>query len=551
MNRLGNLSLRLCMCGVFYLSLGFGIVHAEPGSSFDLNTGVLTAPCVDILSAGLPAGENNARLSYALDMSLNGSLLSVGNLVEITASGSCSATFEATTGRYTDLLRVGSDLVEIDLNYAGGVDFAPLAVFFQRNFSADDLSTFVGNTSVLQIAGEIDASATLKRADGSAAPSFITFTGGELNASPTAGDEGSYNLRLEWADQVEFITVNVTADPASIVNLSAQPDALPAHSALHLYAAESFFNTPLPDDVAVDADSDMLMQGLIQSGQFVVQVGQFSATVFFADNSTPVFDVSLPCGEFWELGINQINSVPIPPWAVPSNDVDGDENPPVGCDEESGQDNFMVILDLENRCEYDLWQTRQESSNWVASFGTAFTMDGPGVHPNGMSSRGSGLAFLGGVIWPSEIASGVINHPLAFSYEFPKAGGPVAPATDSDGISTEAFALPEGARIQLDPALDLDSLSLTDYERTIAKAMQDYGLILVDRGGVGPIGLYAIDSASATANPYSNSWGEDDFADLSNLDVTQLPLRVLELPAQNTGYQEAKQLASNRCTTYQ
>jgi len=167
-----------------------------------------------------------------------------------------------------------------------------------------------------------------------------------------------------------------------------------------------------------------------------------------------------------------------------------------------------------------------------------------------MSSRGSGFAFLGGVIWPSELAAGEINHPLSFSYEFPKAGGPVAPATDSDGVSTETFALPEGARIQLDPNFDLDSLSLTSYERTIARAMQEYGLILVDRGGAGPIGLYAIDPSSASSNDYTDSWGTADFITLDNLQIADLPFRVLELPPQDSDYRNSLSLADNRCATY-
>ncbi|MEQ8956192.1 MAG: hypothetical protein RL120_18840 [Gammaproteobacteria bacterium] len=525
---------------------------AERASSFDLATGRLTVPCVDILASGGPAGPGGTRQSFALDMTLNGAVLAVGNAVEISAVGECSARFETTTGIYTDLVTVGDDRVELALNYAGGVDFAPVSVFIRRDFTSDDLTVFAGTTRSISLHDSIDlVGATLRLSGTVDLPPFMELVDRELRVSPGSGDVGDYAVRVEWADQVDTITVHVRQSAQDLFTLMQRPDSLPSLASLNLFSAESIFNTRLPEEPGVDPQSELLMEGLVRSGQFTVQVGQFSATVFFVDDDTPRTNVSLPCGEFWELGITQISSVPVPGWATPANDVDGGDEPPVGCGEDSGQDNFLVILDLENRCEYDFWQARSENGNWVASFGTAFNMDGPGVHPEGLSSRGSGLAFLGGVIWPDEIASGQINHPLAFSYEFPKANGPVAPATDSDGISTEPFALPEGARIQLDPSLDLDSLNLTDFEKTIARAMQEYGLILVDRGGTGPVGFYAIDPDSVSANPYEAVWGTDDFIPLSNLDIASLPLRVLPLPEQKTDFREKLRLASNQCVNYQ
>ncbi len=525
---------------------------AERASSFDLATSTLTVPCVDIVTNGEPAGPGGTRQSFSLDMTLVGASLSVGNAVEISATGDCSARFETTTGTYTDLVTVGDDRVELELSYSGGVDFSPRSVFIQRDFTSDDITVYVGTTGSLALHEAIDIpAATLRLVGSDSLPSFIELSDRELRISPTSGDVGDHTIRVEWADQVDTITVHVRDSAQDLVTVMQRPDSLPSLSSLNLFSSESIFNTPLPSDPDIDPQSNLYLEGLIRSQQFVVQVGQFSATVFFADSNTPVTDVSLPCGEFWELGIAQIASVPVPDWSTPANDVDGGDEPPVGCGEESGQDNFLIVLDLENRCEYDFWQARMENDSWVASFATAFNMDGPGIHPNGLSSRGSGLAFLGGVIWPDELSSGQINHPLAFSYEFPKANGPVSPATDSDGISTEAFALPEGARIQLDPTLDLDTLGLNDYEKTIARAMQEYGLILVDRGGAGPVGLYAIDPDSVNVNPYEAIWGIDDFITLSNLDISSLPFRVLQLPAQQTNYRDNLRLASNQCVNYQ
>ena len=526
------------------------LASAQLVSSFDVSTGVLSVPCVDILNNGQPAGDGGARQTFSLTMTLSDGRLNAADVAEIQTNETCTASFDSATGAYNDLVDVSGDIVELSLAYTGGVEFIPSAVFFQRNFISENLTAPSDVTTTLQLPVEIDGTlASISLTGGVPAPDFISLVDNELRVSPNMTDEGSYDLRIEWGDQVEGLVVLVTAGSSNI-ELTGIPDSVPPFSNLNLYSSNSIFNTPIDASAAVDPDSSTLIEGLNISAQFVVQVGQYSTTVFFAGSQTPLNDVTLPCGEFWELGINELANVPIPDWATPSDDVDGSSEPPIGCGEESAQDNFMVILDVENRCEYDFWQARQENGSWVASFGTAFDMDGTGIHPNGMSSRGSGFAFLGGVIWPSELAAGEINHPLSFSYEFPKAGGPVAPATDSDGVSTEAFALPEGARIQLDPDFDLDSLSLTSYERTIARAMQEYGLILVDRGGAGPVGLYAIDPSSASNNDYTDSWGTADFITLDNLQIADLPFRVLELPPQDADYREGLSLADNRCATY-
>lgn len=74
-----------------------------------------------------------------------------------------------------------------------------------------------------------------------------------------------------------------------------------------------------------------------------------------------------------------------------------------------------VVVDLDARCEYDLWQARRSDGGWEASWAGGISMDGDGAYPHGMSTRGSGLASLGGVIWPDELQSGRIEHALAFS----------------------------------------------------------------------------------------------------------------------------------------
>ncbi len=345
-------------------------------------------------------------------------------------------------------------------------------------------------------------------------------------------------------------------EPAGPVEPTGEkPESLPEFASLSIYNSTSPLNTKIPESMNVDQNSDDYIEKLISgagsSESLLIQVGQYSATVFIADESTPRVDVQLPCGEFWEMGVNTLKDVPIPDYAVPAYDSDGEDAPITKgvCAEESSQDNHMIIIDPVNGCEYDFWQTRKEDGSWVASWGNAIELSDDGIYDKGLSTRGSGFAFLGGMIWPDELVNGEINHALVFSYPFTKSGGPVAPATDSDGTITDAFSLPEGALVRLNPNLDLTTLNLTSAEMAIAKALQEYGMYLVDNGGDTGIALYAIDPESVASNPYEGLLPDEDYPLLENIPLNEL--EVMRLPAQDPDYQSNLDLVPNSCASFQ
>ena len=74
--------------------------------------------------------------------------------------------------------------------------------------------------------------------------------------------------------------------------------------------------------------------------------------------------------------------------------------------------------------------------------------------------------------------AGEIRHKLACAIRFPALQEFVFPAAWTDG--PVPGGIPEGAVIQLDPALDLDKLDLLPAERVVARALQRYGMVIVD-----------------------------------------------------------------------
>jgi len=175
-------------------------------------------------------------------------------------------------------------------------------------------------------------------------------------------------------------------------------------------------------------------------------------------------------------------------------------------------------------------------------------MDGNGIYPGGVNDKASGFPFLAGVIWPDELAAGRIDHTLVFSYPFTRSGGPVAPAVLSDGITNDASAIPIGARVRLDPNLDLDGLNLQPYERTIAEALKTYGMYLGDTGGDSTVGLYVVDPKSTTGNLYDGLLPDEDFPAV-NLPLDRL--QVLSFGPQDPNATGEASLDDGPCSVFQ
>ena len=275
---------------------------------------------------------------------------------------------------------------------------------------------------------------------------------------------------------------------------------------LPAYSATSPFNRAIPSDAVVADGSDASVQGLVSAsggGGFLVALQRWTVAVYYADSKTP--KVKVPITASWAQGLKSITGlIPVPSAAKPDPSTDG----------------HMAVIDRAANCEYDFFNARyDESGKLVAGWENSIRLDGTGVFPRGLSARGSGFALLGGLIFPAELRSGEINHALVFSYPDVKVGGPVRPATESDGQSTVATALPEGTLVRLDPSLDLSTLGLTPYERTIARALQAYGMYLADHGGNSGITLYAVNPLSYRGKPYTGLLPDEVYVSLGHIPV--------------------------------
>jgi hypothetical protein len=87
---------------------------------------------------------------------------------------------------------------------------------------------------------------------------------------------------------------------------------------------------------------------------------------------------------------------------------------------------------------------------------------------------------------------GEIRHKLSCATRYAAYREFCYPASWTDGFIQGG--IPEGAVIQLDPELDLAAFNLTKEEKIIARALQKYGMVVVDVAQGQPIyaeGLWA------------------------------------------------------------
>jgi hypothetical protein len=270
------------------------------------------------------------------------------------------------------------------------------------------------------------------------------------------------------------------------------------------------FARPIPPGAEVDPNSDRYINALaetVSSRGIFLTVGRWSVPVYYAHKSTPRRNVRLTAS--W-AGAEWMLRAPIPRRAAPD---------PAG-------DGHMTVLEPSTGCEFDFFRARKVDGSWYADWGNTLRPAKKGVYSHAYSTRGSGFSNLAGLVWPAELKARKIKHALMFSYPFTSAVGAVAPATETDGQSTRIDALPEGARLQLDPSLDLGSLRLRPFERTIARALQRYGMYLGDTNG-GGVGLYAVSPQGYSSNPYAGLLPSDPYPQLRNIPIDRF--RVIKL----------------------
>jgi hypothetical protein len=262
-----------------------------------------------------------------------------------------------------------------------------------------------------------------------------------------------------------------------------------------LFSPTSVWNSPVPADAQVDPSSSRLIGALDEEVSREQRLG-IGPWIAAGQASTPIYDVGPDqrtvrvrldnSNVWWRRSLQRaFAAVPVPPGAHPAR----------------GADAHMTIWQPSRDKLWEFFHMRMESDGWHAAWGGAINhvsrsqgyytrSSWPGALPVWGASATS-LPVAAGLITIADLRSGVIDHALSIALPAPRAGVYAWPAARTDGTGGPN-TIPEGARLRLDPKLDVNSLGLPPLTRLIAKAAQRYGIIVRDQTHNG-ISFYAED----------------------------------------------------------
>lgn len=265
---------------------------------------------------------------------------------------------------------------------------------------------------------------------------------------------------------------------------AATRGAPPPRELPRLFAADSFWNEPLDDGAEIDPMSRSLVSDMVSEIRRERRLG-IGPWVASATASTPLYivpreqpRVRVTLGDTGVAGAGALQrafaAVPIPAAAKPA----------------TGTDAHLTVWQPSTDTLWEFWKAAKHRDGWHAAWGGAMrdVADNPGYYgpsawPAATTNWGataSSLPLIGGVMLLSELRTGRADHALAINIPFPRRDEFSWPAQRTDGDGPPD-ALPEGARLRLDPTLDLDQFRLPRFTRIVAEAAQRYGMVVRDQ----------------------------------------------------------------------
>lgn len=279
----------------------------------------------------------------------------------------------------------------------------------------------------------------------------------------------------------------------------------PARVPRRPFAPTSFWNTPLADDAPIDARSSGYvgrLRYLLRRWAPYVNTTSYSTPVYTVPADQPTVRVTLDKENSEDLQA-VFDEVPIPRGARPA----------------AGTDGHMVVWQPSRDVMWEFWVARRLADGWHARYGGRMTnvSKSPGYYtairgPSGRyvehplwGATATSLPLLGGLIRIDELRAGRIDHALSIALPEIRAGAYSWPAQRTDGAARHPNAIPEGARLRLDPRLDLSKLDMPPVVRTIAVAAQRYGIVVRDGGGA--VTFFAEDPTPTGRDPFAGPDG--------------------------------------------
>jgi len=160
-------------------------------------------------------------------------------------------------------------------------------------------------------------------------------------------------------------------------------------------------------------------------------------------------------------------------------------------------DSHMTILDPDGKHAHEFWYAKKSGSSFTAVSYAKVPLDSSGVNISGYASHNSnyltygwgatrayGGSQIAGLIRKGEVTQGPIEHAIAVAIPARYLGGrAVWPATSDDQSPDYAGPIPMGTRFAIPPDVNVENLGLSPAYLRLARALQKYGMIVVDKSG--------------------------------------------------------------------
>lgn len=334
-------------------------------------------------------------------------------------------------------------------------------------------------------------------ATGVVATSIAVFGTAIGTTTSSAADHVSTPASRTVAKATAKVATRTTSKVAA-----ARTQAFPSR----IFAASSPFYQRLPDRTPTDNQSTAMVRNLYDQGvnyygdkagrrpAIALNTSSYTPPMYVATNSDPLVTFSWEnCqgktyGDFGLIA-KHLTGIRIPANALPAEGTDAE----------------MTIYNQDTDEYTDTWVTRKQNGRWSACWaGTirnASKNDGVFESPFGASA--SGIALAAGVIRADELKAGRIDHVVGLAMPAYKGWPSVSwPANRTDGSEpvNGRPAPSAGQLLRLPADLNIDAMKLSPVARTIAKAAQEYGLIIWDTAGA--ISFRLENPVSMGSDPY-------------------------------------------------
>lgn len=285
-------------------------------------------------------------------------------------------------------------------------------------------------------------------------PPTFDFATGVLRLPKINSAQGTYTANLQY-----------TQNAFSLISVAPVSGGTPPSSTCAIFPADNVWNTPVnnlplhPRSAAwistIQADGVRTDFGADYDSH---RFGQPVNVVNGSQIAKSTFTFQIP---------NESDNEPYP---VPANPLL----------EEGTDEPRLLIVDLEACKLYETYNAKKTGNQWTAKRGAVWQMNSNVLRPLGWAAADEGgFPTVPGLVRYDEVASGVINHALRFT--FPKANTGIWPARHVVGnFAPVNNTLPMGARLRLKASFNVDAFD--PKTRVILQAMKTYGIMLADDG---------------------------------------------------------------------